>query len=636
MPRQRWERPLLVAILLLAAALRLGAPGITEFKRDEANLSQLALDLAQGRDLPLLGIASSVGVPNPPINVYLMAIPYTLGSSPIPATLFVGALNVIAVALTWRLARRYYGPVVAVLAALLYAVGPWAVIYSRKIWAQDLLPPFVVAVVFTGLLAFGERRTWAHWLHWPLLALAVQIHYGAFVLVPLSVIMLALWARRLPWRHTAIGLLLAALTLVPALVGAWRADLLTLDTLRTGLDSGGERTRAISTTALDHARLTIAGTEIHALAGPQQFERYLDTVPDVYPLLDLIPVGVAAAAVWLAGRALRRGRARTSPDLVLVAWLIVPVLAYTWEWVEVAPHYMIPLMPAAYLALGAGGAALWARSGRGLRAVGAAGLIVIAGLQVGLVVQLLRFVDAHATPGGFGTPLHYLLEARAALLARDPADVIVVSVGEVAPVDEVPAVWGVLLDPLPSVRFANGTQTAVIPAGDALLLIAPVPDLRLCTGSDCQAGALDVFALRPGEAPLVLREAVPGAWADVSAIEPVRFANDAHLTGYAVRADGVLLRWELGGPVAVTPQVTVHALDAGGQRLAQHDRFSWAGQYWRAGDTLYLWVDLVLPPEAVTLRVGMYTLADGEPDTVEVLDAQGAYLAQGWDIPLDG
>ena len=107
MPRQRWERPLLVAILLLAAALRLGAPGITEFKRDEANLSQLALDLAQGRDLPLLAIASSVGVPNPPINVYLMAIPYTLGSSPIPASAWCCSTSCCSAATTrwWKRLR---------------------------------------------------------------------------------------------------------------------------------------------------------------------------------------------------------------------------------------------------------------------------------------------------------------------------------------------------------------------------------------------------------------------------------------------------------------------------------------------------------------------------------------------------
>ncbi len=102
----RWEWVALALILLVAASLRLGAPGITEFKRDEGNLAQLALDMAHGRNLPLLGLSSSVNVPNPPISVYLFAVPFVFSDSPIPATLFVGALNVVAVGLAWALARR--------------------------------------------------------------------------------------------------------------------------------------------------------------------------------------------------------------------------------------------------------------------------------------------------------------------------------------------------------------------------------------------------------------------------------------------------------------------------------------------------------------------------------------------------
>ena len=173
-PLARWELALLVAILLLAGALRMGAPGLTEFKRDEANLSRLALNLAQGKGFPLLGISSSVGVPNPPISVYLFALPYLFDHTPILATVFVGALNTLAVALTWALVRRTFGPRPALIAALLYAAAPWGVLFARKIWAQDLLPPFVVGAALLGVIGFGSgdrgrRRCTA------LLALAVQV-----------------------------------------------------------------------------------------------------------------------------------------------------------------------------------------------------------------------------------------------------------------------------------------------------------------------------------------------------------------------------------------------------------------------------------------------------------------------------
>ncbi len=221
----------LAGVLILAAALRLGAPGVVEFKRDEANLSYLSLDMARGRSFPLLGIDSSVGVRNAPASVYLMAIPYLVTSNPVVATQFVGLLNVIAVGLTFALARRYYGPIAATVAGLLYAVSPWAVIFSRKIWAQDMLPLFVLLTVGTGLLGFVEGKRWAQLLHLPLLAITGQIHYGAFVLIPVTLYLLVIGRRRLT-RAFLLSVALVIVVVIPYIVGAAQAGLLNLGTLR--------------------------------------------------------------------------------------------------------------------------------------------------------------------------------------------------------------------------------------------------------------------------------------------------------------------------------------------------------------------------------------------------------------------
>ncbi len=640
-PPRRGELLLLAIILLLAGALRLGAPGITEFKRDEANLSRLALDLARGRDLPLLGITSSVNVPNPPISAYLLALPYLVDDSPLAATLFVGALNVIAVGLAWWLARRYYGPFAAFVAALLYAASPWAVIYSRKIWAQDLLPPFVLATVITGLLGYAEGRRWARLVTWPLLAITVQIHYGAFVLVPLSLVIIGLWWRRVVWRDLWIGLALAALTAVPALAGAYRDGWLSPSAIQERVQTSEEHLRVISSTALDDAWFMVAGTNIHSLAGPQAFRDYLDSVPDAWNLFKLVPLGAAASVAGLLWHAARR-RTWASVDVVLAVWIVLPVVAFTWEWTKVVPHYMIPLLPAAYSACGAGAAVLGRLAHREKihRAVQIAigGLVVvIAGFQVFNVVALLHFVDENATPGGFGTPLHYLLDVRDAVLSRAPDDVIVVGTEELAPYEQDPAVWGVLLDPVPHVRFVNGTHTAVLPAGDALELVIWTPGLRTCPDDACwREGSSQVFEQRPGEAPLILRPARHSMpLAAVTALpSPVRFANGALLTGYAIKAGGVALVWQLPGPVAADYQAFIHALDAEGKRLTQQDRFSWPGRYWRAGDTLVLWFDLLLPLDTTVLYTGLYTTDGITYENVEVVDDTGAVLAYGATIAL--
>jgi len=265
--------------------------------------------------------------------------------------------------------------------------------------------------------------------------------------------------------------------------------------------------------------------------------------------------------------------------------------------------------------------------------------VVIAGFQGYLLVQLLRFVDTHATPGGFGTPLHYLMDVREAVLDQHPDSVIVVSEEELAPFEEIPAVWSVLLEPVPDVRFVNGTRTAVSPADAALELIAWSPALRTCPDQACadQDGAR-VFEQRPGEPPYLLLPAGTPMWADrIWFIEPVRFTNGAILTGYAVKDDGVVVSWELSDPPepAWDYQAFVHALDTDGNKLAQADRPGWPGRYWRAGDQLVLWFDLTLPLGTRALAAGMYRIEGSAYISAEVIDEQGAYIAQAATIPLD-
>ncbi|MBI5712616.1 MAG: glycosyltransferase family 39 protein, partial [Chloroflexi bacterium] len=172
----------LLFILAIAALLRLGWVNLTEFKADEARLYLLALDMAEFKSFALRGIGSSVGIPNFPISVWLFSIPLFIWKHPYSATLFVGLLSTIAVYVTYRVAKKYWGESTALVAALMFAVSPWAIIYSRKIWAQDLLPLFVIGYIATALAAFtqppeGSKPSGGSLLlHFIILSAIVQIH----------------------------------------------------------------------------------------------------------------------------------------------------------------------------------------------------------------------------------------------------------------------------------------------------------------------------------------------------------------------------------------------------------------------------------------------------------------------------
>ncbi len=646
MPRLRSIHPLewaaLATILILAAVLRLGAPGVVEFKRDEANLSLISLDMARGHSFPLLGIDSSVGIRNAPASVYLMAVPYLFTSDPVVATQFVGLLNVIAVGLTYALARRYYGPLAATVAGLLYAASPWAVIFSRKIWAQDMLPMFVLLTVGTGLLGFVEGKRWAQVVHLPLLALTGQIHYGAFVLIPVTLYLIVVGRRRLT-RAFLVSVALAVAVVIPYAVGMAQAGFLNLATLKKITAPHGEPNPiTLSGQAFEYAALTIAGTDIHSLAGPQAFQSYLASVPNAYPLFGVLLWALVPAALWLVIRAWRCRDLRTSVDVALLIWLLFTPLVFTVTWTPMYTHYLIPMLPAAYLVLAVGVHDLWQavraahRRQQAARIVFAAGAVVFAGIvvfQVWLQVGLLGFLNDHNTPGGFGTPLGYLMPIRDAVLAKHPQNVLANLDGQYIGFHEEATVWNFLLHDVPSVRFVD-SDTEVYPSQQALYL-----------SHQCANGG-QTFNLRPSEGCLAIGSRAPGDL-NLATYTPVKedktFANGARIAAYRWEPDGCLwLAWTVEGPRPEDFSFAIHFFNAKREEMMNADGLSWRGQYWRAGDTIArrfcLRYGQERKAEIAGVRVGMYTFDDTPEGRkfygVDLLGVNGAPADQMLELPF--
>ncbi len=631
--RSEWFALLL--ILLFAAVLRLGAPGISEFKRDEANLSQLALDMARGRSFPLTGIGSSVGIPNTPVSVWLTAIPYVFSSDPIVATLFIGLLNVLAVFLLWLFARRYFGTLAAFVAALLFAASPWMVIYSRKIWAQDMLALFVVATVFSGVLGFIEGLQRWQIAHVVLLAFTVQIHYAAFILIPVSGALLLI-GRKNVRREFFIGVVLAILLVLPFLVGIVRAG------LKSGSASGNGISLSIDGQAFYHAALTISGTEIHSLAGEQAYQQYLASVPNLFPFLNALALFTVFAAVYLfipihatnfPLHLWRGGRGEVLLARVVVLWLALPVILFSVRWTATYPHYMLPMLPAAFLVIGIALGKLCANKPN-IRTGVIIGTVGVAIVQTGLLVALLRFVDVTPTPGGFGTPLHYLETVREGL--RTTPDVVIYSDGDSTTYDETPGVWKVLLADFPSVRFVNGTRMSVIPANGTLLANAQFRPMLDQFGAQPE----QTFPLRGDEPSYITFRAPADFPKDQNAVKLTIPSN-----GYALQNGATLIEawttrkentlrlytvWMLNRDGKNEPtlySVFNHIEDATGKQIAQQDGAFWKLGYWRKGDRVLQWYDVPLDAaqalNGLKWNIGMYLNENGKISGVDILDAAG-------------
>ena len=112
----------------------------------------------------------------------------------------------------------------ALAAALLFAVAPWAVIESRKIWAQDLLPFFTILFFIFAFSWLREGR-WRHALAMAVtLSILNQVHYSSVALWP--ILLFLIWRRRSvrALKQLAVGAALYAVLWAPFAVVVLRGD----------------------------------------------------------------------------------------------------------------------------------------------------------------------------------------------------------------------------------------------------------------------------------------------------------------------------------------------------------------------------------------------------------------------------
>lgn len=644
--RRLLEWAAVAGLLILAGVLRMGWPGLTEFKADEARLLSLALDMRQGA-WAVRGISSSTGFPNFPMSVWLYALPVWVWPHPYAATLFTGLLNTLAVGGGYWLARRYWGVGAALAATVMFATSPWAVMFSRKIWAQNLLPLFVMVWVISAALALVEGRRWWLAVHVVCLAVAVQIHLAAIALAPATLVLLIVFRRRVDWRPLAVGVLLSLLLAAPFLV--YLAP-------RLGdaspLGSGSAEPLSISTDALGYATMITAGNDIHSLAGPEQFQAYLAGVPPMAPVHALWLLLVLGGVVWL-GAAMWRAWALPSSQvgLILLVWLAAPIAVFLWPWTPVHLHYFIAVLPAPYLIAGVFVGAITARARAWGRVLVWALLLGSSALQVVALLSLLNLVGSVATPGGFGTPLAITLAAadRAREQVADgAAEVLVAGSGSSPTVDSFPAEFDALLYDVPR-RFVDSTAEALFPAQTTVVIADDRHEMPGGATTDlyeAAATAVESIPARVGEGQLlVLSLPADSAPPPETPLEPpVLLANWVTLLGTDGPAAAAeqerwwQVHWRTGDNAdSAVYHFFNHVLGPDGARLAQVDARAFDGAQWRAGDVVVSRFRLPWPPadgpRPAAIRLGMYRYPELTP--VPLLDEAGNPYAESLDLPLN-
>ncbi len=647
---------LVIILFLLAAWLRFANLDQAEFLWDQSEISKWALNLARDGRFSWIGPISSTGIDTFPVAIWIWAIPYAISASPVFAGGFLAAINLLTVIGYYLLTRQRFGRTAALTTTLLFAVAPWAVIYSRKIWHTTILPPLILPYVVTGWLAFVRGKRWALVAHALSLALLVQTHFSTLPFVLLTGLWALIFRKRLDWKIAPLAALVAALTFTPYLALDAQRDWHNVHRLLEVV----QRPATVSGDAAYATWAASTGQRLDWLTGPDRYAEFIAATPNPRWLFvaegGLVVAGAALALV----QAIRRARTglddKTAAALMAATWLLMPALFLTRHNTTVAPHYFTTTFPAQFMLVG------WLVSwlvgwldgwvvGWGRR-MGKVGLVVLVGTiavaQVRETISILRFVATHDTRQGYGTPIRYTIEAaQTALRLGDDIggrEIILLSEGDEPRMYEMPNAADVLLYGQPH-RAVDMRTALVFPAAPAVYWATYDPS----------PGEALLASLTPevAEARITLREGMrsfrfyrwPGGEPALTGMQPLpggprAWANGARLVGYILGGNlqpGETFRWTLVWHATQTPAEDVyyhwfnHLLDEQGQLCAQQDGPSLLPAYWRAGDTILNWFEFRIPADAppgdYAMRVGMYAVQPGSGaflGNVQVLGADGA------------
>jgi Dolichyl-phosphate-mannose-protein mannosyltransferase len=349
------------ALIALGVTLRVARLDLMEFKGDEQAALNLGLQLLNDRPwstfvVPRHGMLSSQHIANAPLFNWLMALFWALTEHPVGATALVALSNGIALYPLWKWAERRCGRERALVFLGITAVSPFFVLFSRKLWAQDLLLPGLVCL-FWAIERYRERRLWQAVILLGIASLIVgQLHQSGPI--ALAVLPVAALTQLFFGRENRSGALKAvrpsrveiSLLIVVIALNAffWLPYFSYLTSLRVEAFTGRPVAATYEPALLARVMKQVVPADLFYAFGPDRDDFLADPLRRVvYYLAVGFGAPLAAYGVWRWLRSPLR-----IPVLGVWWWLVIA--AFTVARIPTYPFYVLVLSPLpAVLAAGA-------------------------------------------------------------------------------------------------------------------------------------------------------------------------------------------------------------------------------------------------------------------------------------------
>ncbi|MGY4644006.1 glycosyltransferase family 39 protein [Cellulomonas sp. URHB0016] len=376
--RTRWERPALVALLLVTALLYIWDLAASGYAN--SFYSAAAQAGSESWTAFLYGAsdaAASITVDKPPASLWVMSLSVRLfGLSSWSLLLPQALMGVATVGVLWSSVRRRFSAQAALLTGVVFALTPVAALMFRFNNPDALLVLLLVGAVWATMRAVDGPRT----TRWMLLAGALvglaflTKQLQAFLVLP-GLALAFLWAAPVSLGRRVRDGLLAVLAMLVA--GGWWVLLVELVPASARPYVGGSQGDSFLELTFGYnglGRLTgdetgsVGGGGPGAGGGAMQWgstgltRLFLSEVGGQIAWLVPAALVLGAVALWLRRRLPRTdgGRAQI---VVWLSWLLVTGLTFSFMAGIFHAYYTVVLAPAVAALVGIGAWGLWARRG---------------------------------------------------------------------------------------------------------------------------------------------------------------------------------------------------------------------------------------------------------------------------------
>jgi 4-amino-4-deoxy-L-arabinose transferase-like glycosyltransferase len=611
------------AIVLLGAVLRCTQLNWAQYRRDDAIVLGLAQAALASHRLPWVGMISTLGIDNGPAQIWLVMLGTLAGPSPFVAEWSVALLNVVGIAACYAFGRCAFGRRAGLIAALLLAVSSWSVLYSRRLWGNDMTAPFAALALWSlaRVLQRGDRIHQVLIFVWA--ALLAQVYVVGIAELPAILVGLAAAAllRRLRPLPTALGVVAFLILTGPYVAQTVLPELGSLHRL-----AGGQQA-VTDATSLRFLGETV-GLDAYQTYLPQLAGFFNVTMSPLRWISVLTAVTLAGGMVlagWTVASA-QAGAAR-AVHLVLLVWVLTPVLATARHSVSLFPHYELGTVPGTYVLMAL--ALAWLFSRPRLLWAGVATLFVVGAGQLAAAAVFLADVPNYVRGTQYGVPLadvEALASASRALVNQQgAAGLFVVGHDDGSEMGQALGTW------LQNVTVVDDQGSLRVEAGEQRLVFLTTRDDSPLV-SFLRSTAPGRIMRFPGDGTAFRLIAVTtsqlhaAAAAQMPATPPVTLGKDVTLLGSALPArvgSGGTLVWAARWGVTATgarekpvASIFLHLLTPQDAKVAAQDQaFDNHAVRWRVGDEVLTWVPVAIGktvPSGVNDAVGgLYRIGPG-------------------------